>query len=249
MDFGNLFWVVLNTISTVFAVGFSTPVHLEGLLHLSALTSAVTIGYVGLDRIRIQLKDEGALERAIASVSTRVEVLLRQLDVVETNGYISFIYDFPPAYVLTHVAGMPVKQGWKRPYRAICRQRHVPLIGYFRNRVDLKLVAASAVLCTLSFLILTAATIWDLPAITNKAVAGSLFVIYVSLLIWILISVAASYRLRHIGDVCQELEKEVDGRLETVLRARIKKLDLPFVPERVRNPAPARPAGPSPPEG
>ena len=60
-------WDMWNAICAFLLAGFSTPAHLDGLLHLSALTSAVTIGYVGLDRIRVQFKeDEGALERSIA---------------------------------------------------------------------------------------------------------------------------------------------------------------------------------------
>src|SRR5437868_5997077 len=127
-------------------------------------------------------------------------------------------------------AASPVKQGWRRPYRAVCRQRHIPLLGYFRHRVDLKLVAGLAVFSTMTFLVMTAATIWEMPMLANKTVAGSLFVTYVLLLLWILISVAASYRLRKIGTICEGLEKEVDGRLEKVLQARIKKLEIPRDP-------------------
>jgi hypothetical protein len=209
------------------AIAYAEPIHPEGLLHLAAFTVAVTIGYVGLDKVTgEQIISRDQLEQEITKVSARVDKLLTRHAVIETDGLMNFIFDFPNIYVLCHVAGRRVRHRWpwQRPLRAIHRQRHVPLLNYFRHRRDMRLVFRFAIFATLTFVILTASTVWELPKVSNKLVGEILYIAYVCIIGWIVISVPASAKLRRIGPTCDALEKQVDERLERVLQASLRRV-------------------------
>jgi hypothetical protein len=210
--------------------GVSVHADVDGILHLATLTVAVMLGYLGLDRIH---GVETAFEDSINKVRSNVKDLLRQLGVAKTDEAInvSFIYDFPGMYTLCHVAGLKVKHRWpwQRGTRAVLRLWHVPLLGYFRARSDLRVISFMSVTATLGFLLLTAQTIWDL-GLANRTAVGTFFALYVVMLLWIMFTVAASYRLRHIEPICKKLEGEVNARLDEVSRTLINRVQPPSAP-------------------
>lgn len=188
-------------------------VHVDGLLHLAALTFVATVAYIGIDRIRQVQPDsfQNQLERAGA----RVKELLFRLDVKKADkDKLKDLYDKEPVHILCHVAKEKITLGMRRRIRhTVCRQWYIPILGYFRHRTDLVVVG---ILCFLSFIILlalTAASMWGLKSLflipVNYFALGS-FVLLPCFLLWISITVALSVRLQQIDSICKKFEDEVE---------------------------------------
>jgi hypothetical protein len=191
---------------------------LDGILHLSALVVIVTIGYVGIDRIHTP---EVTLEAEISIVIERVNILLALYEAHIENGRVNtFIYDIPALYVLCRVAGKkltyPWYLCWKRFFHAFYRFWSFPLLWYFRKNKDAYIVYAFCFVSTLIFLSLVAARIFDLSGYINNQVIKVIYWVNAVTLVWIMVSVTASHKLRKMGIVCNNLEMKLKARTDTI---------------------------------
>lgn len=111
-------------------------IHVEPLLHLSALTLAVSVAYLGLDRVHLE-KD--AFFEALKKAQIKAEKFVKRYEVGEAQPaedpfyYLSFWIKLK-FFVLCHVAERPVDMGWLRILHVCHRQRYVPLLRYFKAR-------------------------------------------------------------------------------------------------------------------
>ncbi len=92
----------------------SGAVHVDGLLHMAAMTVVATAAYIGLDRIRHHRPDN--FHRQMDRVRARVKELLLRLDVKQADQEkLKELYDKAPVNILCHVAKEKVKLGaWRR---------------------------------------------------------------------------------------------------------------------------------------
>lgn len=117
----------------------SDILHIDGLLHLSAIVTAVTVGYVGLDRIR---PAERELENVLEKVKESVVIVLNQYGITATHKRIdNFVFDIVAVYALVYVAEFEVRLPiHKRILSYIYRSWKLPMMGYFRKKIDIRII-------------------------------------------------------------------------------------------------------------
>lgn len=230
-------------------------VHVDGLLHLSAITLVGTAAYIGLDRVR---RAPDRFKDQLATVESRVKDMLLQLDVMEGNGLkLKDIFNRAPVHILCHVAGVKVELGaLRRLLHAVHRQWYVPILGYFRRRADLIIVGIFCLISFVVFLALTAASVWDLPdfalfgvTIDMPHAAEYTYILLSFMLLWIFFTVALSYRLQQIDNICLNLEGQVENYVRGIYRQAFDFVNKKAPPRRPQSPQPPQSQqGPHPPE-
>ena len=218
----------------------SIQLHVEALLHLSALVLIVSIAYLGLDKIHLE-KDQ-FLEALNASKELAIN-FVRRCDVKpgETPEKVAMFYRFPPFvklkfYAICAIADTngSIKMGMVyRPLHYCHRVKYVPLHGYFSDRRDRFWVLLIALFSLVAFFYLTATALWDLdwfpgdldgwlpnaPAIfhmhwiSNKTLFTPIYWCYCIGALWIIFSVAVTYRLRNIQATTGRLINAVDTHM------------------------------------
>ena len=205
--------------------------HIDGLLHLTAMAVAISIAYMGVDRIS---GEPDRFHTMLLAVTGRVRELVLQLDVKQTkkdtNGddrkttQLKLIYDKHPMHVLCFVAKEPISLGW---YRRLChtyvREKQIPLLGYFRHRFDRKLVTTFGILSLIAFFAISYISVWDSITInlffirfvvTSEAIAMPIFILSTVGISWILFSASVAYKLFNLDLICQGYEGEVRAAVE-----------------------------------
>lgn len=204
--------------------------HIESILHLSALALIVAIAYLGLDRVH-QEKDNflEALDRAKAKATAFV----LQCDVERTVPAEAMFNRFPflvrlKFYALCQIAGVNgnIEMGfWGRVSHLCHRQRHVPLLGYFRRRQDRTWISIFALLLLVIFLYMTAAALWKLTHfptdlwwfakwIETKELLTPSYWACMAILLWIFFTVGMTHLLGGIETSCDRLQKAVDDHMK-----------------------------------
>lgn len=208
--------------------------HIESILHLSSLSLIITIAYLGLDRVHLE-KDAflDALERA----KDKAIQFVRRCDIKpgEKPESSSMFYRFPfwvklKFYALCQVAGVNWDIDMGGHWRLLhwChRQRHVPLLGYFKKRRDRGLVSIFAAILLLIFLYMTAAALWNLqyfPAdiwpslqwVQTRNVLTPAYWICLFVLFWIFATVGITHVLKRIETACDRLQDAVDVHMKAI---------------------------------
>jgi len=215
-------------------------VHVDGLLHLSALATAVAIAYVGLDRIHwddqrfvTHLREA---EAVIATSLLRFGIRRDQINPKETFELFPFFVRLN-LFALCHVAGVRAKMGWWcRLCHSVHIQFHVPLFSYFRLRRDRWIIGRLAIIALLMFIYISAVATWDLarfpwPACEHYAifsidlcpyiltapmekVVPYFYGISTAILLWVCVTGAASQRLQRIKAQCRALDAGVQARVD-----------------------------------
>jgi hypothetical protein len=181
--------------------------HIEALLHLGALGVGISVGYIGLDRIR---EERDKLKEEIDKVREEMRKLFLILDIKQSDKRkLKVIFSNYKTYVLCYVAEDEIRLRWRRPLHVIHRQCYVPVLGYFRRRADLVVVTIIAIILTTCFVAFTAAALWDFATLLNSPFPEIYFFMLVASMIWIFVTVAFSYKIRKIGIVCTALFETV----------------------------------------
>ncbi len=197
-------------------------VHIDGLLHLAAITVVATAAYIGLDRVR---REPDRFQRQLQDVRTRVHNLLLRLDVKQSDkSRLKDLFNKAPVYILCHVAEEPIELGWwRRGLHACHRQWHIPILGYFRRRTDIIVVAILSIMSYLIFVALIVASLLEAEKSFPMATPVWLsFVFLAGTLLWMFITVALSYRLQQIDEICKRFEAQVDGYVDETYRDALK---------------------------
>jgi hypothetical protein len=191
------------------------------LLHLSALVVAITIAYIGLDQIRWE---PDVFEARLDAAETQAEGLVARTDVRKNKipDRSARFYKFPfliriKFYVLCHVARAKIKMGAMRIFHIFYRQRHVPLLGYFRKRADRKCVMILGAIALLLFLYGTADSAFELRWISEEAWAVYSFWISVVILFWVILTALVSHMLLDIQDRCDQLYNCIEEHAKKVV--------------------------------
>lgn len=184
----------------------------------------VTIGYVGLDRVR-RNPDRfwSDLRRA---ESAALEILRTRFDIAPEAHPIELnvLYNAYPVYILCYIAKIRIKLGPIRRVRHfVHRQRYIPLFGYFRARMDRWAVAMLAAPTVLLFFALSASTVWPqswcIAWLLEPRALGASWFFLCFVTSWILVTVAFSYPLNliNIADKCEDLARRAEDRVDHLL--------------------------------
>jgi hypothetical protein len=209
-------------------------IHIESILHLSALSLIVAIAYLGLDRVHLE-KDAflDALEKARA----RAVNFVRRCDIKpgERPDVASMFYRFPfwvklKFYALCQIAevnwDIDMGSHWRIAHWCH-RQRHVPLFGYFKKRRDRAWVSIFAAALLAIFLYMTAAALWswhyfppeilpETPRIGMRTFTVISYWVCTAILLWIFLTVGITHLLQHIESICINLEGVVDDHMKKI---------------------------------
>ena len=132
------------------------------LLHLVSLGVIITVGYIGLDRVR---REPDPFWDELKEAEKKAEELLQsRLDITRGEGPITLQKMADSrlvhlVYILCFLANIPIKLNiFQRCAHIIRRQRRLPLLGYYRSRTDRRIVRLFAIIEIITFLILSANT-------------------------------------------------------------------------------------------
>ena len=133
--------------------------HIEGLLHLATFAAAVAVAYVGLDKFGGE-RYQSAYDRIapeVAHEEAETKKVLYELDLIK-DGVAILKTKYGPfwQYLLCYITGTEYEIiHWRRIIYFVRRQYHIPLLGFFRSRLDTPLVTVMLlwVLVSLFFLL------------------------------------------------------------------------------------------------
>jgi hypothetical protein len=133
-------------------------IHLDGLLHLSGIAAAISIAYVGLDRIHWEEEEFFAnLTKVENKFSEAVHRFGIRMDQVTPKASFKLFPLFClrlKLFALCHVARVKVKMG---VIGRFCHWfhilRHAPLLPYFRARMERTTVRWMAVIAIAVFIV------------------------------------------------------------------------------------------------
>lgn len=142
--------------------------HLEGLLHLCGIATAVAIAYVGLDRIHWD--DEQFEANLKEAEKETAQYLLLEHDLKPNTKYardelsvLPIFWTRLKIFVLCRVASVTIPMGPCRALHWVHMQKHVPAFRFFRNRWDRWLAKRLAVIQIVVFLYVIGLATWDWP--------------------------------------------------------------------------------------
>jgi hypothetical protein len=215
--------------------------HVEALLHLSALVLIVSIAYLGLDKVHLE-KDQ--FLEALNEAKEEAVNFARRCDIKpgEEPVKAAMFYRFPPIiklkfYVICKIAEtnktIPMR-GYRPVHLCLCLW-YIPLHGYFTGRRDRFLILLIAAFSLVTFFYLTATAVWDLgwfpgdltqwmplesPSvlsmqwIPNRVLMTPIYWMYVGCAFWIIFSVAVTHRLQTIKVTTARLINAVDDHMK-----------------------------------
>ncbi|HEX4410566.1 MAG TPA: hypothetical protein VH206_17480 [Xanthobacteraceae bacterium] len=232
-------------------------VALEGVMHVSAFATAISVAYVGLDRIHW---DDEKFVSTLSDTEKAFADILNRFDLKPGIKYSRKSFTHMPVtprlalFAVCHVAHIDVKMGWLRPIHIVHRSFHVPFFRYFRNRTDRKVITALAVFALIAFVYVTSLDTWAMeyfpfPAckaphplyffdacdvvISSQYLIPWLFFSSVLISLWVCVTGAASQRMQNVPPSCEKLLKEVtdwiDG-LGSFVRREVDQLPSPLSP-------------------
>ena len=188
------------------------PLHVEAMLHLAAMAVAVTAAYLGLDSVRIR---RDGFRRELDRFKRVINRRLTEVDVRRCGGaraQLREVFNRSPVHVLCYVADMEMNLNVVRwAWHVIHRQRYVPMLSYFRNRFDRRLIFFLLCISSASFFWLTDAAIWEKNWIYEKEATAFLYWMYVAIILWIFLTVGVSIRLQSLSGTCDVLLAILDS--------------------------------------
>ena len=220
------------------AGGPMTELHIESILHLSALSLVVSIAYLGLDKVH---QEKDAFKESLAKAREKALELVSRCDVTigADPGPEAIFYRFPfgvrlKFYLLAYIAAAQIKMGViYRSCHWFHRQVKVPCLRYFDSGFDRIFVSIFALVSLGIFLYLTAAALWDFhwffldqaladkPAWINLAwfpMQSVMPVFYWAcsfILLWIFFTVGVTHILKNLEKICDSMQTAVDLQMET----------------------------------
>lgn len=194
------------------------PPNIEGLLHLAGFVVLLSVAYLGLDKFEKFKTAFDMIAPELARQRKRASDVLLALDIKETDivkpdpllgpfwqHMVCFItgieHQFTTCYAI---------------YFFIRRQKHIPLLNYFRNRWDTRIVGIAFVISLAGFLFLIATTL-DFSLNMSPCSARLFFFGYIVIILWILFSLSIlHWRLQNIDGICEKCYERIQRRMDEI---------------------------------
>jgi hypothetical protein len=202
--------------------------HLEGLLHLATFAAAVSAAYVGLDKFGGE-RYRSAYDKIapeVAHEETETKRILYELDIMKNDvAVLKTKYGAFWQYLLCYITGTNYEiEKWRSFLYFFRRQKHIPLLGFFRKRLDTPLVTAMLVWTLVSLFFLIGETLDISPAV-RISILRYLFISYIAIICSVFfLTFAIQWRLQKIKLTCQGCYRIIRNEMREVtdLAERIK---------------------------
>ena len=194
---------------------------LGALLHLGAVTSVLTIAYVGLDRLEFSTAiAQPAFTDRVQELQMRARVLartiaghiLRQPNPGKLEAQLA---------LLAYFAKLPMQLGWRRWLPAILyRFRRAPLTSYFGSPIDSAVRAVWAATTTATFLVLVGGTVYGACFVENDRLqVGAFWLFTIALIATLATGIAARwYDPKARARIAAEVHAEADAAITAALK-------------------------------
>jgi len=187
----------------------------------------LTAAYLGFDKSE---KFQSAFETIAPDVARQLEKAksaLIGLDTVETDTYVlDPEYGIYWQYMICYITGINHRiEDWRKCYILYFffrRQKHVPLLNYFRRRWDVPIVGALLFVFLTTFIYLVALTLdFDLP--TDSRTLRCIFFAYVIGIVWVLFSLIILHGpLQNIDKTCEKGYVKIATKMDNAIRRAAK---------------------------
>lgn len=222
---GAIFGGIHRSIMTATGLSNVPEGAIDALLHLGAIAVVFTAVYLGVDdpeKVRRFYKEAQGSERAARHIDEIIATLLADLDLSLDSDW---LYDFfgIDFYVLQYIAYR------KKPSSLLRRARllgvllwRTPLFWYYDRNTNLRVVTSMCLVSTLLFFLLAGSKIWDLH--WPPLVLVFSYLVFVAVITWSFITLFALHRLSSLGTYMDQVMRDVDARLNKVLKAKLQKV-------------------------
>jgi hypothetical protein len=217
------------------------------LLHFGAVALAISIAYVGLDRVS---GERNAFYRTLRqATSAAKDILIRHdcyeedgngtktqqiQDMISTIGYSGMILRLQKLMTIAasktnvrRICNAMSKQSGGKIYQVSMWDRFTtywgktPMLGYFRRAWDRVAVSTFAVVGIFLYVLTVGGIIWEIEFFSTSAWVKFCFAFYVILTVWIFGTVGCSFRLAKLRAYIQECDRLINDRITAALRGRV----------------------------
>jgi hypothetical protein len=161
--------------------------HFSGLLNLAAAAAGLSLAYIGLDKFTLERTEiEFTRKKLQEDMREKIQPVLQQL--VEVTKKTKESRDrinqpesarFEERLVLLHYLAGLVPPSHRTTLRLILmRFWYAPPYTYFNRGWDIAIFLVLSALSTLSFLVMSAGTVWEMRFLDNIISSGALFVFF-----------------------------------------------------------------------
>jgi hypothetical protein len=225
----------------------SVAVGVGELLHFGAIVLAVSIAYVGLDRVS---DERNQFKKALTEAGEKAKAILLQFDCLDgkdggdvkkiaelisgigSSGTVIKFKTLMKISGATDVTGDAIKVvNLKEGPRTIVVtwmdiwnvwRCHTPGLSYFRSDSDRLVVGFIACAGTIAYALTTAGAIWQIEFFQSAVWIQPLFVFYVVCIVWIFATVGCSFKLANLKQHVDHCAAAVQDRLKNVLGDKMK---------------------------
>ena len=212
------------------------------MLNLAVLTVGFSAAYVGWDKVDLSKARFRAIEqetsKSVYDAIKHAKDALKRFDYPGTNEFdlrpsgltiaarFPFLYKLK-IYVLSQIAGIAVQVGWFRPVFYVCSQFYIPLLFYYRQRRDMTCARILTMVSLFLFLMVTAATVWQIDFIDNHGSAEVIFVLLSAILVWTIVTNILAYRISDIEHMSRSLTESIDLLLNRIVEDLMRNQENP----------------------
>jgi hypothetical protein len=202
-----------------------------GLLNLAAFAAAACIAYLGLDSDPGQKQLQEAKDRAeleYLRLQKHIHELFLRLGLTDPSNLPNVLdsYLSRRLFLLRMMYDDKVAStGLKKITLWLWAFWKAPLFLYFRRSLDIRVVGLLLFYSLVTFLAMSAATVWRMPLLDSIVWAKVSFAL-LSTTILVVISQSLLYRRLSIERLLYEIQEEIDQRLKSVVSNLIHKAQL-----------------------
>jgi len=198
----------------------------EAILHLNAVSLALCVAYLGLDKADVEAND--TIKQGLEKAEETAIAVLTKMDVVDSHNPDGFQQMLPfrlklKFYVLCHVANYPPPSGWLRYVHRLHREIYVPFLGFYRNRIDRKMVFILLMLCFVGLFYCKSVCIWDVKWFPSDSeglhlvealyVEKIMFFMYIAISVMVALSAIFGQRLKKVPLTCAKIKRAIDTHM------------------------------------
>jgi hypothetical protein len=187
--------------------------HVSGLLNLAALAVALTLAYLGIDKVDPQRGGISRGEHLAAEfkkeMERRVADFMIRLDLRPASDQFLFRllnwWDRARLRFLIHLSTLDFGRVERNPINLAVRLWYAPFPGYFSRRIDAIVVGIMALIALGLFLTMSGATAWYIPNVDNFPFSHLAFWTLTAIVVLTLLHTMALYRVRDLGETVQRM--------------------------------------------
>jgi hypothetical protein len=190
----------------------------EGLIHLGAMATVISLAYLGLDRVGYS---DAEFRGKLESIRMQIGEVFSRLDISRDDTYFwEHPAYFPYAYLLMYAAGMPTKlRGVRYLLFRVQREMYFPFLWYFRERYDSAVMPMVSSVVTIAYLVIVGSLLRGYDVFVLPHFSETCFYLFGGAIVFSLFNVVAGRGKEKIDRTCQRLFILLQANTDTELRA------------------------------